>query len=83
MVCRPQIKFNIAESMAVHFVVVRQAVNRASGQADKKVMIVLNAVLVCRCFRALSIKVPPANETAVDVVVGKGYATDFLEVEVE
>lgn len=83
VVQRPQIKFNIVEGMAVDFVVVGEAVDLASCQADEQVVTVLDAVLVGGGFRALAVEVPAADEAAVHVVVGERYAAHFLEVKVE
>ncbi len=69
--------------MAVDFVVVREAVDMSSCQANKQVVTVLDAVLVDGGFGALAVEVPAANQAAVHVVVGEWYAAHFLKVEVE
>jgi hypothetical protein len=66
-----QIKLNIVEGMAVDFVVVREAVDMSSCQANKQVVTVLDAVLVDGGFGALAVEVPAANQAAVHVVVGE------------
>jgi hypothetical protein len=47
--------------VVVYLIVIRQTENLASVQADKKVMIVLDAMLVCRCFRALAVEISAAD----------------------
>jgi hypothetical protein len=61
VVLGPQIKFNIVEGMAEDFVVVREAVDLASCEADEQVVTVLDAVLVGGGFGALAVEVPAAG----------------------
>ncbi len=71
MVLRTQIKFNIVEGMAVNFVVVREAVDLSSCEADEQVVTVLDAVLVGGGFGALAVEIATADEAAVHVVIGE------------
>ncbi len=55
--------------MTKDLVVVREAVDLASVKVDVKIVVVLDAVLVCWCFGTLSIKVSATDQTTIDVVV--------------
>ena len=69
--------------MAMDLVIVWQTVNLTRSQTYKQVVIVLNTVLISRCFWTLSIKIPSAYQTPVNVVVSKRNATYFLKVKVQ
>lgn len=69
--------------MAMDLVIVWQTVNLTRSQTYKQVVIVLNTVLISRCFWTLSIKIPSTYQTPVNVVVSKRNATYFLKVKVQ
>ena len=82
LIDRLQVEFNIIQSMRYHLIVIRKAIYFSCIQVDEKMVVMFNAVLICRSWLTLALIVFAAYQTSEYVIVGERYAANLLEIEI-